>query len=229
MKTNRTKPIGNSMLAVGSWSLRSPIHLPSTILVLLLPALLVLPDPGQAQFNYTNNAGTITNALFYGGNPVVFSADCGDGKRSGTNMDLTFADAVSNIPHPLRLPFTNSASDHRLPAPVNEWAVSQFSGEAGNEISYRLAPPVGTEAGDRPAANYSPRLELLAVKPINVVQSKTYPSIEYSGSLVQAVRSNPLQLINPFAPTMYGNGEANTVRNLITREAEGLKLWQISF
>ena len=47
--------------------------------------------------------------------------------------------------------------------------------------------------------------------------------------LVQAARSNPLQLINPFAPAKYGDGEANILRKLSTKEVEGLKLWQISF
>jgi hypothetical protein len=229
MKTNHTKPIGSSMFDAGSWSLRFTIHLPSSILVLLLPVLLALPAAGQAPFHYTTNVGTISHATFYGGNPVAFSTDSSDGKGNATNVDSTFADAVGNSPYPLRLPFTNSASDHRLPAPVNEWAVSQYSGEAGNEISYGRASQVRTEAGDKPAAIYSLGLELRPIKPINVVQSKAYPGIEYSGSLVQATRSNPLQLINPFAPAIYGNGEANTVLNPVTKAAEGLKLFQISF
>ena len=105
---------------------------------------------------------------------------------------------------------------------------SRFQGEAGNAISFRLAPQVRTDGGDKPTVIYSLELERRAVKPINMVRSKKYPGLEYSGSLVQAAQSNPLQLINPFAPARYGDGEANTVRNLVTKEAEGLKLWQIS-
>jgi len=229
MKANHTKPIGNSTLAAGCWSSRFTIHPPASILVVLLTVLLALPAAGPAQANDTAKDGTNNHVIFYGGNPVEFSAESPDGKGNVTNVDFALTDAVSNSPYPWRLPFTNSASDHQLPDPISEWAVTQFPDEAGNEISCRLTPQVGTEAGDKPVVSYSPGLELLAAKPNNVVQSKTYPGIEYSGILVHAVRSNPLQLINPFAPAIYGVGEANTVRNLITREAEGLKLWQISF
>jgi hypothetical protein len=76
---------------------------------------------------------------------------------------------------------------------------------------------------------YSFGLELRVATPINVVRSKKYPGIEYSGIFVQAARSNPLQLINPFAPAKYGNGEANIVRHFVSGEVEGLKLWRISF
>jgi hypothetical protein len=132
----------------------------------------------------------------------------------------------SNSPHQMSLTSTNGPSDHRLQAPVEERTVSQLQGEARGEISYWLEPQVRTEAGAKPAPSYSPGLELRAPTP-NSVQSEEYPGIEYSGILVQAFRSNPLQLINPFAPARYGDGEANILRNPVTREVEGLKIWEI--
>ena len=92
-----------------------------------------------------------------------------------------------------------------------------------------MAPQVRPEAGAQPVTLYNSEIELRAAKPNNVVQSERYPSIEYSGILVQSLRNNPLQLFNPFAPTQYGDGEANTVRNVITGRAEGLKVLSIRF
>ena len=131
-------------------------------------------------------------------------------------------------PHQLSPTITNGPSGERFQAPVEMRAVSQFQGEAANEISYWLAPQVRTEAGTKPAAIYSPKFELRAPQP-NSVQSEEYPGIRYSGIWVQAVRSNPLQLINPLAPARYGDGERNILRNPFTREVEGLKIWEISF
>lgn len=145
-------------------------------------------------------------------------------QRAGdTNAEVS-ADFATND-----LAFTNGPNGLRLRAPMNESADSQFQGGPGTEISYGLSREDRTEAGDRPAVIYSKGLELRGVTPINEVRSRKYPGIEYSGIFVQAAKSNPLQLINPFAPATYGNGEANVVRNLITREVEGLKLWRISF
>lgn len=98
-----------------------------------------------------------------------------------------------------------------------------------DEVGEQKAPQVSPESGVQPATIPSPKLELRAAKPNNVVQSGKYPGIEYSGILVQSLRNNPLQLFNPFAPTQYGDGEANTVRNLITGRAEGLKVLSIRF
>jgi hypothetical protein len=134
----------------------------------------------------------------------------------------------NNSPPQLSQTFTNGPSGHRLQAPVKEQTVSQFQGEAGDEISYWLAPQVRAETEANSVTSYSPGLELRAPQP-NRVQSEEYPGMEYSGILVQAVRSNPLQLINPFAPDRYGDGEANILRNPVTRAVEGLKLWQLSF
>ena len=146
------------------------------------------------------------------------------GQRAGdTNAEVS-ADFAMND-----LAFTNGPSSPQLGGPGNEWTVSQFQGAAGEAVSSPLSSPVGTAAGDKPAVIYSAGLELRVVTPINVVRSKQYLGIEYSGIFVQAARSNPLQLINPFAPARYGNGEANVVRHFVTGEVEGLKLWRIAF
>jgi len=131
-------------------------------------------------------------------------------------------------PRQLSPTFTNGPSGQRLQAPVKERAGSQLPGEAGEEINYWLAPQVRTETETKPAPSYSPGLELRAPTP-NSAPSEKYPGIQYSGIWVQAVRSNPLQLINPFAPARYGDGEANILRNPFTRAVEGLKIWEISF
>jgi len=147
-------------------------------------------------------ANPTNNASLYGHSAGVFRTDALDGDGTATNLefypDFPRVGAVSNSPYQL--------------SPTFNW----------------LATQVGTEAEAKPAASYSPGLELRALKP-DSVQSGEYLGVEQSGILVQAARSNPLQLINPFAPAIYGDGEANILRNLVTREVEGLKLWQISF
>jgi hypothetical protein len=145
-------------------------------------------------------------------------------QRAGdTNAEVS-ADFATND-----LAFTNGPSNPQLGGAGKEWTVSQFQGAAGEAVSSPLSSQVGTEAGDKPAVIYGSGLELRVATPVNVVRSKKYPGIEYSGILVQAAQSNPLQLINPFAPAKYGNGEANVVRHFLTGEVEGLKLWRISF
>jgi hypothetical protein len=142
------------------------------------------------------------NATSHVGSTVVFGADGSHGDHSVTNAGFyrDFPVVGAVSNSPYQLTLTSD-----LPA-----------------------TQVTTEAEAKPAPSYSPRLELGAPQ-ANSVQSDKYPGVEYSGILVQALRSNPLQLINPFAPAKYGDGEANILRHLRTREVEGLKLWQISF
>lgn len=144
--------------------------------------------------------------------------------RAGETNAEASADFATND-----LAVTNGPGGAQLAAPMNEWSAGLLQGAAGAAVSSPLSSQVGTEAGDKPAVRYNAGLELRVVTPINVVRSKKYPGIEYSGICVQAARSNPLQLINPFAPARYGNGEANVVRHFVTGEVEGLKLWRISF
>jgi hypothetical protein len=153
----------------------------------------------------------------YVDNPIVISAAASDSDETLTKLefrvDPSLVGAVSQNPHQLGFTITNGPSGRRLRAPVEEWEVYQLQGEAGAKL----------------AASYSAELQPRAPKPNNVVQSEKHPGIEYSGILVQAVRSNPIQLINPFAPAIYGGGQANVVRIPVPRAAEARKLWQISF
>jgi hypothetical protein len=126
---------------------------------------------------------------------------------------------------PLHLSYDAINLGEKTSAQVNERAGFRLQDEVGD----RTAPQVSPDAGVQPATIYSPKLELRAAKPNNVVQSEKYPRIEYSGILVQSLRNNPLQLFNPFAPTQYGDGEANTFRNVITGRSEGLKVLSIRF
>ena len=52
----------------------------------------------------------------------------------------------------------------------------------------------------------------------------------YSGIVVDLFTApQPLQLINPFAPLDYSSPEDNTLRDLYTGRAEGLKLFSVRF
>ena len=122
---------------------------------------------------------------------------------------------------------TNAPAEPANQARVKEPTGSEFQGE----VKINGQPPpalVRTEVGAKPEGFFYSGIELRTPKPNNVIQSKKHPGIEYSGMLVQVVRNNPLQLINPFAPAKYGDGEVNIVRNPATRKAEGLKVFQIT-
>lgn len=52
----------------------------------------------------------------------------------------------------------------------------------------------------------------------------------YSGIVVQlALAPQPLQLINPLAPTEYGNGKQNLSLDPMTKRPMGLNLFALSF
>jgi hypothetical protein len=54
--------------------------------------------------------------------------------------------------------------------------------------------------------------------------------LTYSGILVEVVKvDNPLQLINPFAPSSYGAAEENVAWDPISNKATGLKFFSIQF
>ena len=54
-------------------------------------------------------------------------------------------------------------------------------------------------------------------------------NVAYSGVAVQALRVNPLQLVNPAAPPRYGFAQDNMVRDPITERASGLSIFSIRF
>ncbi len=63
-------------------------------------------------------------------------------------------------------------------------------------------------------------------KPNEIVVGK----LTYSGIAVAAVKTGkPLQLLNPLAPPEYGLPEDNVVRDPITRNVSGLKIFSIRF
>ncbi len=63
-----------------------------------------------------------------------------------------------------------------------------------------------------------------------VYRSIKHPAIAYSGALVQAIKSRrPLQLINPFAPRAYGSAAGNSSQDPITGQADGFRLFTVSF
>lgn len=97
-------------------------------------------------------------------------------------------------------------------------AAGALQAEVGKEITTRYAVPA------------PPRSEIRMPATNNVVRWSKTPGVTYSGVVVQAARtSNPLQLINPFAPASYGHAEANLVRDPITGQPDGIKLFSIGF
>jgi hypothetical protein len=54
--------------------------------------------------------------------------------------------------------------------------------------------------------------------------------ITYSGIGVQLIQAEqPLQLLNPFAPPAYGNGQQNLSADPVTKQSVGLKFFAINF
>lgn len=54
--------------------------------------------------------------------------------------------------------------------------------------------------------------------------------VTYSGIGVQLLQAEqPLQLLNPFAPPAYGNGEQNLSADPVTKQSVGLKFFAINF
>ena len=58
----------------------------------------------------------------------------------------------------------------------------------------------------------------------------TVGSVSYSGIAIQAVKLQTFtQLFSPVAPTSYGEGEYNLVRDPIQKTVSGLKIFSIDF
>lgn len=58
----------------------------------------------------------------------------------------------------------------------------------------------------------------------------TIKGVTYDGIAVQLfTTTQPFQLLSPFAPESYGDGEQNVERDPITGEVVGLKLFSINF
>jgi hypothetical protein len=127
--------------------------------------------------------------------------------------------------YPSRLRYDAVEIEEKPRAQVNE----QTSSRSQDEVATRLPPQVKPEPGAKPVATYTSKIELSPAKANNAVQSQEHPGMEYSGILVQLIRDNPLQLVSPFAPARYGDGEPNTVRNVITGRAEGVRVLTIRF
>ena len=98
-----------------------------------------------------------------------------------------------------------------------------------DKVAAQFVSPLRPEAGAQPGVAATPKIEPRTAQPNEVVRLESDLNLQYSGILVQAVRHNPLQLLNPFAPAQYGDGEANTVRGVTTGQAVGLKVLGIRF
>jgi hypothetical protein len=82
---------------------------------------------------------------------------------------------------------------------------------------------------DNPSDVSQPPTSVELRRPGGVVARST-PAERTSGVLVKAARSNnPAQLINPRAPRDNGDGWDNVSFDLITGQAQGLKLFAIGF
>lgn len=69
-------------------------------------------------------------------------------------------------------------------------------------------------------------IEIQRVAPNQVISGK----LVYEGIFVETVKmDNPLQLINPFAPARYGNGDDNLDLDPVTGHVNGLKFFSVRF
>ena len=86
------------------------------------------------------------------------------------------------------------------------------------------AAPNITKEAVRPAPE---SLLLMKLEKPNEIAGKRF---SFSGILVELAKvDHPLQLLNPVAPTEYGIGEDNVVRDPITGKVTGLKFLSIQF
>ena len=85
-------------------------------------------------------------------------------------------------------------------------------------------PPADQSSGGKP----SPIAARAEVSSGGTAARRT-PNVAFSGALVQATRVNPLQLINPIAPRRLGDGYNNLSYNPVTGQAQGIRLFTISF
>ena len=86
------------------------------------------------------------------------------------------------------------------------------------------------QPGARTSTLVRPMPELQLRTTNAVYRSQKHPNLEYSGSLVQAVKFDKgWQVINPLAPARYGSAEANTMRHPETKRTEGVKLFVLGF
>src|ERR1051325_6377381 len=72
--------------------------------------------------------------------------------------------------------------------------------------------------------------ESLVVVKSDTINRVVTRQVTYSGIAVALVQGeNPAQLLNPFAPDEYGTAEDSVVRDPITGNATGLKIFSIGF
>jgi transketolase C-terminal domain/subunit len=70
----------------------------------------------------------------------------------------------------------------------------------------------------------------LVVKKTERINRITEHSVTYGGIAVAAVKAkNKLQLLNPVAPEEYGTAEDSVVRDPVTHNVSGLKIFSIKF
>ena len=85
------------------------------------------------------------------------------------------------------------------------------------------APPIET------ASEASPPVAARAQVFSGDIATRRTPDVAFSGAIVEATRSNPLQLINPRAPRRFGDGYDNVSFDPITGRGQGIRLFTISF
>jgi hypothetical protein len=106
-----------------------------------------------------------------------------------------------------------SAQVTNAPAPASATATAT----AKNNQAFQAQNSGGFKASD---------FVLQPPKPNEIVIGK----VTYSGIAIAASKTGkPLQLLNPLAPSEYGLPEDNVVRDPITRNVSGLKIFSIRF
>ena len=95
-------------------------------------------------------------------------------------------------------------------------------------LSANAAPPRNEGTLQTTGATTTKKKESLspAARPNEIIKD----NVSYSGIGVQLVKpGNPLQLVNPAAPARYGSAEDNTLRDPISGQVSGLKIFSIRF
>jgi hypothetical protein len=108
---------------------------------------------------------------------------------------------------------------------MKAWVIAVLVGASGFGLGGRAAD-VDVRLAQR--ASIRSRTSMPSVS-INTVRSRVNTNVYYQGVMVQALKSNPLQLFNPLAPARYGYAETNAARDLMTGRIVGVNLFAVTF
>ena len=95
-------------------------------------------------------------------------------------------------------------------APARSYQPAPFSADIAKDLSTKLDPST---------------IRLLQPKPNEI----TIGQVKVSGIAVEAAKTGPLKLINPFSPPTNSSPEDNVVRDPFNGKVNGLKVFAVHF